>query len=56
MESASFLAKRLKQPPRVGIVLGSGLGEAARSLLKCFLLVAEREVHGSLLSEAARKC
>jgi purine-nucleoside phosphorylase len=34
VESASFLKKRLPEPPRVGIVLGSGLGEAARQLPK----------------------
>ena len=31
-ESAAFLAKRWGERPRVGVVLGSGLGEAARSL------------------------
>ncbi len=32
MKSASFLKKRFREPVRVGIVLGSGLGEAARHL------------------------
>jgi purine-nucleoside phosphorylase len=34
VEAASFLKKRLHEPARVGIVLGTGLGEAARQLQK----------------------
>jgi purine-nucleoside phosphorylase len=34
VEAASFLKKRLREPLRVGIVLGSGLGDAAQQLQK----------------------